>query len=380
MTAKRDFKKVVRDRMTHTGETYTQARAAIIDKSLARIDELLDDFRNSGGDRIDREHLIVQAANLATSLASEADVTVLDRAAFQTIYELADESARLDLLEAFLKQPGLTTDDRCWASEDRLILMGVSVKHFSDDEVIHAHEAYFDWVRESCGAEQQTRALINPSLWWRWDNAGREEELYRRMEDCVRSVPAVQDNRQDRMFLARNLLIRAAREGSDADVERFTVLLRGMLEELRGQPDSDDERLGWEGILGQTPVIAAGTDRDKIVIAAERYATWARDSQELGHLGELACLCMLQEHYDLAEQYAQEAIDAGQGLRNALIYAWRAGGHLGATRNVESTVPLLEDARRHLSAKEVTRLLDDQVPFTEFGADPRLRAVIDMHT
>ena len=73
-----------------------------------------------------------------------------------------------------------------------------------------------------------------------------------------------------------------------------------------------------------------------------------------------------------------EALAAGQGENNSLIYAWQADGHPGATGDVASTVPLLEEARRHMSAEEIQRLLNDQVPFTEYRDDDRLRHVVSM--
>ena len=55
----------------------------------------------------------------------------------------------------------------------------------------------------------------------------------------------------------------------------------------------------------------------------------------------------------LAEKYAEEALDAVQGKNNSLIYAWRAGGHLDATRDIASTMLLLEEARRCMSADKI---------------------------
>ena len=251
--------------------------------------------------------------------------------------------------------------------------------HGSSKDVVKAHEDFFEWVQNNLDDEGQTQAFCTPEVWWCWDQIGRQSELLNRMEVSLSKVPAMQDNKHDRLFIARNLLMYSARAGNDDDVTRFQKLLRGILDEPGELPDGSN-RLEWEGILKQTPLIAAGDDGEKAKVAAEASAVWARDQNGKADwlMGEIAALCLFQGHYALAEKYATEALAAGQGEKNSLIYAWRAGGHLGATRDVASTVPLLEEARRHMSAEEIQRLLDDQVPFTEYRDDERLRHVVNM--
>ena len=64
MTNDADFKRVVRDRMAATGESYTRALSAVTANTVARIDKLLTQAREHGGDRLDREPMLIEAANL----------------------------------------------------------------------------------------------------------------------------------------------------------------------------------------------------------------------------------------------------------------------------------------------------------------------------
>ena len=120
-------------------------------------------------------------------------------------------------------------------------------------------------------------------------------------------------------------------------------------------------------------------DHERASLVAAEIIDWIRglgDSD--GLIGEVAAQCMFQEEYDLAEKYGAEALEKGQAENNPYIYVWHAGGHLGATGDVESTVPLMEKARRHISAQDMERFLTDQIPFTEYKNDPRLRAIAEM--
>lgn len=376
MTAKRDFKRVVRARMAKTGETYTQARHALITETLARIDELLAEFAKTEGDRIDREHLIVEAANLAVG----TDASSLDGETMRKVFWLTPTDVRLEMLDEFLNQDRLGTEDLAWAYEQRLIMMGSDEDQFSAEVVVAAHEAFFDWVKENLDEASQGKAFINPPVWWRWHQAERGVEFFGRMATCVGVLPIVPENKMDRLFLSRNLLMRAARQDDADAIMRYESIIRSVFDEPGELPDDGDpdRRLTWEGILRMTPLIAADRDPARAAPAAEVFAEWIRnqDGTADGLLGEIAALCMFQGHYELAERYAQEALDSGQGKINALIFVWRAGGHLGATGDVASTVPLLEEARRHVSAGELERFLDQQVPFTEYSDDERLREVV----
>ena len=121
MTAKRDFKRVVRERMAKTGETYTQARQALIKDTLSRIDELLAEFNKTEGDRIDREHLFIEAANLAATIHT----STREEGTFRKVFWLLPDAQRLEVLENFLTEDGLSTKDLAWALEQRLIYMAV---------------------------------------------------------------------------------------------------------------------------------------------------------------------------------------------------------------------------------------------------------------
>ncbi|MDA1302438.1 MAG: hypothetical protein O2868_20500 [Proteobacteria bacterium] len=384
MTAKRDFKRVVRERMANTGETYTQARAALIEASIDRIDELLLAFKQQSleppeGDRIDREHFLIEVTNLAANI----DAAAISGATMRKVFWYHPAESRMAFIGEFLSQDGLPTDDLAWAYEQRLILMGAAPEAYSHSEVIDAHEVFFQWVRDHLDDASQGRAFCNPSVWWRWEAAGRGQEFHARMESCVQSLPAQQGNKQERLFLARNLAMNAARTTDHEAVVQLTALWRRILDEPGELPDTGDgmdNRLRWEGCLRQISLIAAKDDPTKAAVSARDNVEWIRAQAGAADLflGEVAALCLFQGHNELAERYAQEALDAGQGASNPFIYAWRAGGHLGATGDVASTVPLLVEARRHLSAAEITRLLDDQVPFVEYGQDPQLRAVISM--
>lgn len=380
MTAKRDFKRVVRERMTKTGESYTQARQVLIKKTLARIDELLAEYGSTDGDHIDREHLIIEATNLATTIHTSA----MDGGVFHKVFWLIPVSRRAEALEAFLAQDELSTKDVAWAYEQRVIHMAMAAmrnKGHSENDVVKAHEEFFNWVKENLDSASQAQAFCTPEVWHCWDQIGRQQEILRLMEACVSSIPALQENKHHRLFLARNLLMYAARKGNDDDVNRLQGVLQRIVDEPGEWPAThNDGRLEWEGILQQTPLIVAGEDAAKAAFASEACAVWSRSQHGEADwlLGEIAALCMFQGHYALAEKYAVESLEAGQGQNNALIYAWRAGGHLGATGDVESTVPLLREARRHLSAAEIERLLDEQVPFTEYSDNQLLREVVGM--
>ncbi len=381
MTAKRDFKRVVRERMAKTGETYTQARQALIKDTLSRIDELLAEFKKTEGDRIDREHLFIEAANLAATIHTSAR----EEGTFHKVFWILPETLKLRALENFLTEDGLSVKDLAWAMERRVCHMAVDAMHdkgHSDDDVVKAHEEFFIWVRKNLDDASQAQAFCVAPVWDCWIRVGRQAEFLGRMESCIASIPAQQENKHDRMFLARNLLMFAARDGNDDDMIRLQGVLQRMIDEPGELPPNGvgNPRLGWQGILQQIPLIAAGDDPVKAASAAEACAEWIRSQHgEIDWLmGEVAALCLFQGHYALAEKYAAEALDAGQGQFNPHIYMWRAGGHLGATGDVKSTLPLVREARRHLSASEVKRLLDDQAPFTEYSDDQRLREVVDM--
>ena len=127
-----------------------------------------------------------------------------------------------------------------------------------------------------------------------------------------------------------------------------------------------------------TPLLMAFQGEGDVAEAAESYAAWIRSQEGTvdSLLGEIAALCMFNGHYALAERYAEDALAAGQGKSNGLIYVWRAGGHLGETGDVTTTLPLLHEARRHNSADEIKRMLSQQVPFTEYADDERLQEVV----
>ena len=170
----------------------------------------------------------------------------------------------------------------------------------------------------------------------------------------------------------------------DDDVKQSQDVLRRIIDEPGDLPktgDNLDPRLSWEGVLRQTSLIAAQDDPIRALAAAEENAKWIRDQGGAAYqlMGEIAALCMFQGHYELAERYAQEALEAGQGTANAMIYAWCAGGHLGATGDIDSTVPLLAEARRHMSAAEIEQLLDHQEPFAAYSDNEKLRAVVGIH-
>ena len=381
MTAKRDFKRVVRERMAKTGETYTQARQALIKDTLSRIDELLAEFKKTEGDRIDREHLFIEAANLAATIHT----STREEGTFHKVFWLLPDTQKLKALENFLTEDELSTKDLAWALEQRLIYMAVDAmqnRGHSCEDVVKAHEEFFIWMRKNLDDASQAQAFCVPEVWYCWDQVGRQDEFLGLMESCIASIPAQQENKHDRMFLARNLLMFAARNGKDDDMIRLQGVLQRMIDEPGELPpiSEGNPRLGWEGILQQIPLIAAGDDPVKAASASEACAEWIRSLHGEADwlMGEVAALCLFQGHYALAEKYAEEALDAGQGQFNPLIYMWRAGGHLGATGDVESTLPLVREARRHLSASEVKRLLDDQVPFTEYSDDQRLQEVVDM--
>jgi hypothetical protein len=214
MTAKRDFKRVVRERMAETGESYTQARQALIKETLSRIETLLTEFSSTEGDRIDREHLIIEAANLAATIQS----SVMDGGAFQRVFWLMPADRRLEALQDFLLQEELSSKDISWAYEQRLIHMAIAVMHdkgHASADVVSAHEAYFYWVQQNLDDASQAQAFCTPEVWWCWDQVGRQDEILKRMKDCLTSIPIQQENKHDRLFLARNLLMYAVRKDDD---------------------------------------------------------------------------------------------------------------------------------------------------------------------
>ncbi len=379
MTAKRDFKRVVRQRMAQTGETYTEAHQALNDESVARIEELLQQFANADGDLIDREHLIIEASNLTTKV----DLAGMAPDRFRQLYSLCTTESRLELLTEFLTRDALSIDDQAWAYEERLNTMAMPRDDFEWSDFIAHHEAFFEWVRINLADTDQARAFCTTRVWWRWEEAGRGDEIWTRMRVCLSALPRVPQNRQERLFLTQNLLYRAARDKHATDTDHFHRLMREIIDEPGDLPPiagRDNRRLAWEGIWRQSLLVAAADDAIRARSAATAFADWirAQNGEVDWLLGEIAALCLFQGHYPLAEQYAAEALAAGQGTFNSLIYAWRAGGHLGATGDVPSTVPLLQEARRHNTAAEIERLLDHQLPFTEHADDQRLREVARM--
>ena len=50
MTANNDFKRLVRQRMSDTGESYTQARELVARQAQQQIEDLFRQFRESEGD------------------------------------------------------------------------------------------------------------------------------------------------------------------------------------------------------------------------------------------------------------------------------------------------------------------------------------------
>ena len=291
MTANKDFKRVVRERMAKTGETYTEARQALTKENLTRIDELVSDYNESGQDHIDREHLIVEAKNLATSM----DCSAMNGEAFYKVFWPIPAKERLAALQAFLTQQDLSPKEYCWAGEQQLIYMALAAMHDqgTSEDVVKAHEEFFEWVQNNLDDAGQTQAFCTPEVWWCWDQIGRQSEMLNRMEVSLSTVPAIQDNKHDRLFIARNLLMYTARAGNDDDVTRFQNFLSGILDEPGELRDGSD-RLKWDGILQQTPLIAAGDDGEKAEVATEACAVWVRDQNGKADwlMGEVAALCL----------------------------------------------------------------------------------------
>ena len=376
MTAKSDFKKVVRKRMTETGESYTEARQALAEQTATKINALLTEFTTLSGDRIDREHLAIEAANLV----SNSDVSCFDGETLRRVFWLCRKEMRLGMLDAFMSQSGLSVEDQAWALEHRLIAMAMTREAHTFEDFVLQHEAFFEWVRQNLDAASQARAFCNPTVWGWWNEAGRGNEMVARMQACLDALPVVQENRIDRLRLTRDLLLGAAHRGDTAEADRLHATMRLIIDEPGEMPGSmgDDGRTEWEGIWRQTPLVIAGSDTERATEAALGCAEWISSQNGVVDwlLGEIAALCMFQGHYELSERLAEQALVAGQGKVNELIYVWRAGGHLGATGDVVSTVPLLIEARRHVSKAEMARFLDQQPPFDGYKDDKRLREIL----
>ena len=376
MTANSDFKRFVRQRMADTDEPYKQARDHVARETQQQINEMFRQFRETDGDYMEREKFLIEAANLATTIEGH----MLDRAFVPSVLWMIPKHKRMPMLNSFLLRDDLTIDDQAWAREHRLIVLAIVRNEFKFQAFVDEHLAFMDWVAKNLAPERQAIAFSNSSVWGWWLEQGRDDIL-EKMDHCLTTIPATEGNKQDRLYLARDITMSIAYRQDPERLAHYQNIWQRILDEPGELPDMGpgSRVVIWQFWLKITSLMSAKGDRERAGVAAAEIVDWIRrlgDSDEL--IGEVAAQCMFQEQYDLAEQYGAEAIERGQAEKNAYIYVWHAGGHLGATGDVGSTVPLMEEARRHISAQDMERFLTDQIPFTEYKKDPRLRAIAEM--
>jgi len=325
---------------------------------------------------MDREKFLIEAANLATTIEGH----MLDKVFVESVLWMIPEYKRMPMLDSFLKRDDLSIDDQAWAREHRLIVMASVRNEFKFQEFVEAHLAFMDWVSEHLPAEQKAIAFSNSSVWGWWLEQGRDDILDK-MDACLTTIPTTQDNKQERLFLARDITMSIAYRKDPEKLKHYQNIWQKILEEPGDLPEMGPGSpiVIWQFWLKITSLMSAKGDRERAGVVAAQIVDWIRgldDSKEL--IGEVAAQCMFQEQYALAEQYGDEALQKGQAEKNPYIYVWHAGGHLGATGDVESTVPLMKEARRHISSQDMERFLTEQKPFSDYKNDPRLRAIAKM--
>ena len=325
---------------------------------------------------MDREKFLIEAANLATTIEGH----MLDQNFVESVLWMIPEYKRLPMLDSFLKRDDLSIDDQAWAREHRLIVMASVRNEFKFQEFVEAHLAFMDWVTEHLPPERQAIAFSNSSVWGWWLEQGRDDILDM-MDACLASIPVTLDNKQDRLFLARDITMTIANRKDLESLTHYQKIWQTILEESGELPEMGpgSPLVIWQFWLKISSLMSAKGDRERARVVAAEIVDWIRaldDSDEL--IGEVAAQCMFQEQYDLAEQYGKEALQKGQAEKNPYIYVWHAGGHLGATGDVESTLPLMKEARRHISSQDMERFLTEQIPFSDYKNDPRLRAIAEM--
>ena len=322
---------------------------------------------------MDREKFLIEAANLAT-----IEGHMLDKVFVESVLWMIPKYKRMPMLESFLKRDDLSIDDQAWAHEHRLIVMASVRNEFKFQEFVEAHLAFMDWVSEHLPAEQKAIAFSNSSVWGWWLNRvgmtssikwTHASPLFRRLRTTNRSVCF---SRATSQCLSPTGRIRRNLHTTRTSAKilrksRDLPLYGGLAHRLSS------------AFYKITSLMSAKGDRERAGVVAAQIVDWIRgldDSKEL--IGEVAAQCMFQEQYDLAEQYGDEALQKGQAEKNPYIYVWHAGGHLGATGDVEKHGTLMKEARRHISSQDMERFLTEQKPFSNYKNDPRLRAIAKM--
>lgn len=380
MTSDKNFKRLVRERMTSTGERYTAAHAAIVEQTPQRVSELLTEFERAGTWRPDRknnEHLLSEALRLIESAGQDLSSDLVHLFA-RLLDHQWDVPARVELLAKYLEQE-LPVEEEAWARWERADSMAVLGATAGPDEwsarAVEAQRELAEFVTREMSAAELPWVWHDSTMAGAWTRIGLRDEWLTLVEPVIENAVTVPENRSDRFEL---LFTAASIYDIVGKSERVDEMVAAMREVLVEDP-AWHERQWAEDRLHKQAVMRClhRDDHEGMRAAAQNYRRWV-DSQSPpvmpSPLGDIGFLFLLAEDYETAIHYCQAGIESGDPF--GYTFVWYAASVMGKSGDVELAGELLGEARSRMAPEEVLAAFRQRPEFAAHLDDPRLREAI----
>lgn len=380
MTTDKNFKRLVRERMTATGDRYTAAHAAVVKETPERVRQLLVDFERAGAfgpERADKEHLLGEALRLIES-AGDRPSGDLVHVAHRVLLHQWDIPARLRLFDKYLAQP-LPVEEEAWARWERADSMAVLGAMTSDHEwhrrAVEAQAELGRWVEENMSATQLPWVWHDSTMAGSWLTLGRTDDWVAMVKPVIEHWVAVPENRTDRYELLNTAASIYDTIGLSEEVDAALEAMRVVLTE---DPDWHERQWAEDRLHKQNVgrALRAG-DRAGMRRAAGEYQKWI-ESQDPplvpSPLGDIAFLFLLAEDYETAIHYCERCVAEGDPF--PFTFVWYAAAVMGQSRAVEHAADLLREARRRMSSEEVLSVFRQRPEVADYLEDERLLEAI----
>ena len=380
MTTDKNFKRLVRARMTSTGERYTAAHAALVEETPERVRKLLEEFEragHAGPDRVDNEHLLAEAQRIIESTGAHLTtdlVHVFDR----LLGHRWDIPARIRLLGKYLEQQ-LPVEEEAWARwelVDSLAILGAAPGGFDwCARAVEAQREFAAFAERNMSAHELPWAWHDSTMAGAWCTAGLREEWLATVEPVIANAVVVPENRSDRYELLNTAASIYDIAGKPDRVDRLLDEMRRVLAE---DPEWHERQWAEDRLHKQNlgRALHAG-DAEGMRAAARKYEDWieGQDPPMIpSPLGDIGFLFLLAEDYEPAIHYC--AASVGEGDPYGYTYVWYAAAVMGQSADVTLAAELLGEARRRMASQQVLEAFRQRPEFAKHLEDERLLAAM----
>jgi len=376
MTTDKNFKRLVRERMTATGDRYTAAHAAMLEETPDRVRDLLAEFEragHSGPDRGDNEHLLAEALRL---IESEGDqpTTDLVHVAHRVLLHQWDMRARVKLYDKYLAQD-LPVEEEAWARwhrADSMAILGIGDVDWCR-RAVEAQRELAEFVESKLSLTQLPWVWHDATMAGAWSRLDLTEEWLGRVEPVTENPVVVPENRTDRYELLNTASSMYGVVGMSDRVQAMIAQMRRVLSE---DPRWGERQWAQDRLHKQEMGNALrARDLEAMRVAAREYEAWieAQEPPMLpSPLGDIGFRFLLAEDYGTAIHYCEKDVAGG----NPYTFVWYAAAVMGQSADIDRAAELLREARRRMPSEEVLAAFQNQAQFAEHLEDEQLLAAM----